>query len=110
MSPSQKANIQKSWRQVVPIADQAATLFYDRLFTIDPDLRALFADVDMSSQRKRLVDALAMAVDGLDRVEELIPTLEAQGIGWYSESFSLRVRAVSMTYFLISVRRADSPS
>jgi len=79
MSPDQKALIQESWRHVVPIADTAATLFYDRLFEIDPDLRALFDGVDLADQRKKLIQALAMTVSALDDIDRLAPILAALG-------------------------------
>jgi nitric oxide dioxygenase len=36
--------VQSTWAKVTPIADTAATLFYDRLFALDPDTRAMFPD------------------------------------------------------------------
>ena len=36
MLARQKKLIQDTWKQVVPIADQAAAIFYQRLFEIDP--------------------------------------------------------------------------
>ena len=36
MSPEQKMLVKQTWQQVVPIADTAARLFYDRLFETDP--------------------------------------------------------------------------
>ncbi len=44
MTPDQIAWVQSSFAQVVPIADQAAVLFYDRLFHLDPAVRPLFLD------------------------------------------------------------------
>jgi hypothetical protein len=38
MTNEQKELVQTSWRNVVPVADTAATLFYDRLFEIDPSV------------------------------------------------------------------------
>ena len=49
MSPEQKTLVQETWRHVVPIADVAASLFYGRLFRIDPSTRDLFAGVDLES-------------------------------------------------------------
>lgn len=79
MSPEQKAVIRETWRQVVPIADQAAALFYDRLFAIDPALRRLFASTDMAQQHVKLVEALSAVIGALDDVETIVPTLEALG-------------------------------
>ena len=79
ITPEQRALVQQTWQQVVPIADTAARVFYNRLFEIDPQLRVMFDGVEMKSQRRKLIQALAMAVDRLDRIEELVPVIEALG-------------------------------
>jgi hemoglobin-like flavoprotein len=79
MTPQQKMLIHNSWRQVVPIADIAAKMFYDRLFEIDPGLRPLFVRTDMATQRTKLVQALATVVGALDQVEDIVPVLEDLG-------------------------------
>ena len=79
MSPEQKILVQVTWRQLVPIADTAASLFYGRLFWIDPSARDLFAGVDLVKQRGKLIQALAMVVGTLDRIEELVPTITDLG-------------------------------
>ena len=68
MLPKQKMLIQKSWSQVVPIADQAAAIFYQRLFEIDPSTRPLFNTTDMVQQRKKLIQILSVAVSSLDNL------------------------------------------
>ncbi len=42
MTPDQVTLVQESFKKVVPIAGKAADLFYDRLFTIAPEVRSLF--------------------------------------------------------------------
>ena len=79
MTPEQKAIIQETWRQVVPSADQAAALFYDRLFEIDPKLRSMFVGIDLTVQRQKLVQALAKVIHALDRFEDIAPDLRALG-------------------------------
>ena len=79
ITPEQRALVQQTWQQVVPIADTAARVFYNRLFEIDPQLRVMFDRVEMKSQRRKLIRALAMVVDRLDRIEELVPVIEALG-------------------------------
>jgi len=79
MTPDQKTLVQETWRQVAPIADVAADLFYGRLFRIDPSVRPLFAGVDLERQRKKLIRALDLAVGNLDRIETLAPTLADLG-------------------------------
>lgn len=70
--------VRKSFAQVAPIADQAAALFYGRLFTLDPGLRTLFRG-DMQQQGRKLMQMIAAAVRGLDDLGALVPTLRALG-------------------------------
>ena len=55
-----------------------ATLFYARLFEIDPDLRRLFKS-DLGDQGQRLLAMLGQAVALLDRPERLLPVLRQLG-------------------------------
>lgn len=79
MDARSKQLVQDSWTKVEPIADVAATLFYDRLFELDPALRALFPSRDLGEQKKKLMQTLTIAVRGLDRLDQLTPALEALG-------------------------------
>ena len=79
MTPKQVAMIQTSWSEVEPISDVAATLFYERLFELDPTIRRLFRRTDMVQQRKILMQTLAVVVRSLDRLEQLTPALEGLG-------------------------------
>jgi hemoglobin-like flavoprotein len=79
MSPEDKALVKTTWAMVIPIADVAATLFYDRLFALDSSLRPMFDRTDMKEQRRKLLAALGAAVNGLDNLEPLIPVLENLG-------------------------------
>ncbi|AAQ60604.1 Hemoglobin-like flavoprotein [Chromobacterium violaceum] len=66
--------VQESFAKVEPIADEAAKLFYDKLFEYAPDLRPLFKK-DMAAQRQMLMSTLKLAVKGLDDLEQLTPVL-----------------------------------
>jgi len=79
MTPEQKIIVRETWQQVVPIADRAAAMFYDRLFETDPTVRALFASTDMAAQRDKLVAMLGTAVSNLANLETLLPAVEALG-------------------------------
>jgi hemoglobin-like flavoprotein len=79
MLAGQKKLIHDTWAQVVPIADQAAAIFYRRLFEIDPSTRALFNTTDMVQQRKKLVQILSVAVSSLDNLGALGKTVEDLG-------------------------------
>jgi hemoglobin-like flavoprotein len=70
--------VQESFATIAPIADDAAALFYRRLFEIDPSLRHMFRG-DMAEQRRKLMQMLTAAVKGLDRLEQLVPVVEDLG-------------------------------
>ena len=79
MLSRQKKLIQNTWAQVVPAADQAAALFYQRLFEIDPSTCSLFRSTDMAQQRKKLIQILSIAVSSLDNLGALGKTAEDLG-------------------------------
>ena len=70
--------VQSSWAKVAPIADTAADLFYGRLFEIDPPLKELFPE-DMAAQKKNLMQTLAVCVNGLSDLGEIVPAVKALG-------------------------------
>ena len=76
MTTDQTRLVQESFAQVAPIAETAATLFYQRLFELDPTLRHLFRG-DMPEQRRK--QTLAVAVRGLGELEALVPAVQALG-------------------------------
>lgn len=78
MKDTQVALVQESWKKVLPIRDQAAQLFYGKLFELDPSLRALFHG-DIGEQGRKLMSMIGTAVVGLGRPDELIPALQALG-------------------------------
>lgn len=72
MTPAQISRVQASFAEVAPISEQAAGLFYDRLFDIAPQVRAMFPD-DMTEQRKKLMATLAYVVGGLSTLDTVLP-------------------------------------
>jgi hemoglobin-like flavoprotein len=78
MTPEQKTLVQDSFSLVAPIADQAGTLFYDRLFQLDPNLRPMFRG-DLREQSQKLMQMLAVAVRSLDDIGSIVPALHALG-------------------------------
>ena len=79
MTSDQIARVRESWTLVVPIAETAAAHFYERLFALDPSLRRLFVHGDAVAQRRKLVQALAVMVAGIDDFERVLPAAEALG-------------------------------
>jgi hemoglobin-like flavoprotein len=78
LTPRQKELIAATFALVAPIQNRAAALFYGRLFELDPSLRALFKG-NMAEQGRKLMLMLAVAVGSLDRLEAIIPALQALG-------------------------------
>jgi hemoglobin-like flavoprotein len=78
MTTDQMRLVQETFAHVAPIADTAATLFYARLFQLDPKLRDLFRG-DMREQGRKLMQTLAVTVRGLDALEALVPAVQALG-------------------------------
>ena len=74
----QKSLVQNSFASIATIADDAAVLFYQRLFELDPSLRPMFRG-DMAEQRKKLMQMITAAVKGLDRLEQLVPVVKDLG-------------------------------
>lgn len=79
MTPDQKTLVQKTWKMAAPNAEAVAQLFYQRLFTLDPAIERLFAGSNMAAQRGKLVQALRLAVEGLDDLDGLVPVIEDLG-------------------------------
>jgi hemoglobin-like flavoprotein len=79
MTPTEVGLIRASWAAVEPIADTAASLFYGRLFELDPALERLFRRTDMAAQRKVLMQTLAVVVKSLDRLDQIVPAVQALG-------------------------------
>jgi hemoglobin-like flavoprotein len=76
MTPGSIQLVQESFAKVAPISGQAAVLFYDRLFEIAPDVRAMFP-ANMTEQRKKLMATLAVVVGGLSKLDTVLPAASA---------------------------------
>lgn len=78
MTPRQIELVQSSFLKVAPIGDKAAEIFYERLFSVSPDLRVLFSS-DMTEQRRKLMQTLEAAVTHLRHLETLLPDIRDMG-------------------------------
>ncbi len=76
MTPEQIKLVQQSFAGVAPISDQAAVMFYDRLFEIAPAVKDMFPS-DMREQRRKLMATLAIVVNGLSSLEMILPAASA---------------------------------
>ena len=78
LTTEQVSLVQTSWAKCVPIADVAADLFYNKLFELDPELRPLFP-ADLADQKKKLMNMITVAVDGLSDLAALVPAVQDLG-------------------------------
>ena len=78
MTPEQISLIKSSWDNVMPIADAAADLFYNKLFELDPSLKSLFKG-DMKEQGHKLMMMINTAVAGLENLEAIVPAVQSLG-------------------------------
>jgi len=78
MTPEQKELVKANWKDVEPISEAAAKLFYDKLFELDPAVRSMFKG-DMKEQGKKLMQMIGVAVHGLDNLGELTSAIAAMG-------------------------------
>lgn len=78
LSENQIKLVSDSWQQVLPISEQAAELFYNRLFELDPSLRPLFKD-DIKVQGERLMNMINVAVNALNKLDDVVPAIQAMG-------------------------------
>lgn len=78
MTPQQVSAVQTSFAAIKPIADTAAALFYERLFSIAPEYRRLFTG-DMARQGRMLMNMISTAVNGLSDPETIVPAVKELG-------------------------------
>lgn len=78
MTPEQLLLVKESWEKVVPIKEQAAELFYGKLFELDPALKPMFKG-NMQEQGRKLTAMINTAVNGLDRLDAIVPAVQDLG-------------------------------
>ena len=76
MTEDQVKLVQETFAKVAPISEQAAVIFYDRLFEVAPAVKAMFPS-DMTEQRKKLIGTLAVVVNGLSNLPSVLPAASA---------------------------------
>lgn len=79
MTPRQIAIVRASFADLLPIPDRVGARFYSRLFTLEPETRALFKN-DIAAQALKLVQTLAGVVEALDRIETVLPAVRELAI------------------------------
>ena len=77
-TPQQVQLVKQSFAKIAPIAEQAAGLFYGRLFETAPQLSPLFKG-DIKAQGRKLMSTIALAVGSLQKMPELVPIIQDLG-------------------------------
>ncbi len=70
--------VQGTFKDVEPIAETAAEIFYGKLFDLDPQLKPLFKG-DMKEQGAKLMSMIGTAVNGLNNLEAIVPAVQNLG-------------------------------
>ncbi len=89
MTPQQIELVQRTWRSVLPVGDTAAEMFYGKLFSLDPTVRALFKN-DMKDQGRNLTAMISVAVGALARPERI--TLAVRELGRRHAAYGVQPR------------------
>jgi len=79
MTPERRKLVTESWKALAPNAEQVGTIFYRRLFEIDPSLQPMFRTANMNDQIRKLTTMLDLVVHWLDVPERLVPVLKQLG-------------------------------
>jgi nitric oxide dioxygenase len=77
--PLDTALLEQSFARVRPDAARFANTFYARLFEAHPEVRPLFAGVDMAAQERKLMDSLVLVVENLENPDVLTSALQRLG-------------------------------
>lgn len=89
LTERQQQLIRASFESMLPIQEAATALFYQRLFTLDPRLGALF-NGDMNEQGRELMAMIRRVVDHLHCLGRLVPAL--RGLGRRYDSYGVTGR------------------
>ncbi|MGB5737508.1 MAG: globin family protein [Thiohalocapsa sp.] len=78
MNAEEIALVRTSWADMASISDQAADMFYGRLFEAYPEVRPLFKG-ELDEQGEKLMRMIGKAVDALDDLEPLDRVIKMMG-------------------------------
>jgi len=79
MIPERRQLVIESWKSLAPGGAAVGISFYQRLFEIDPAVRALFVSQSVEAQAHKFVAMLDLIVQWLDVPEKLVPVLKQLG-------------------------------
>lgn len=71
--------VQSTFEIIAPQADVFASMFYQRLFALHPEIETLFARTDMRTMRVMLMRMIGVTVRGLHNLPSILPELRSLG-------------------------------
>ena len=95
--------LESSFNKIRDNAVDFSASFYERLFSHHPELKPLFAKVDLAAQEKKLIASLAIIVENLRNPQQLTCALRSLGayhheIGTIAEHYPLVGQALIETF------------
>ena len=78
MTPEQIHLVKDSWAKLLPVQEDAAEIFYHRLFDIHPEVKPYFKG-NMKEQGKKLITMIDTTVSSLDNLDALMKPLKQSG-------------------------------
>lgn len=109
ITPSQMRTIKESFGLLAPVAATATRIFYEELFRLAPETRALFPE-DMTQQHDKFVQMLSTVVDGLDNVAAI--TAHVADLGRRHKAYDVKPEhyAIVGSALLAMLRRLLGPN
>jgi len=79
--------VEQRFELITPVLESATTIFYDRLFQLDPSLRSMFRS-PKEEQARKLAHVLTVVVKGLNKLEQILPAVKQ--LGRHHSSYGVR--------------------
>ncbi len=76
LSSEHRAIVTATFREIIPISDTFVHMFYNRLFELKPTVKPLF-NSSIDDQGPKLIAMLVILVKSLDRLDDLVPAIQA---------------------------------
>jgi hemoglobin-like flavoprotein len=80
LTEAEKRALRFSFKLLEPSRDHFVELFHRNLFQAHPELRHMFSG-DLGDQRRKLVTTLKLAVESVEQINDVTPTLKLLGTG-----------------------------
>ena len=90
--------------KVEAASEEFARRFYAHLFEIGPDLESYFDGVEMNSQGAMVLQAVRIALGGLENIEDVRPTLESLGYRHVNYGVKPEQYAIAIDAFIEALR------